>query len=127
MFLTSLAGAEPPIPVRIGGSVTVGGSQLTQATDTGSTFKVTAADGAVYVPATEDIDGLNSSDWYIIDVPLYDATDQPGGVNPGETAVSQVYKDGIEWTVSSPVNGQFAVGLSGSTTPNATATTATAP
>ena len=110
----------PPIPARIGGTVTVDGIPLTEATDAGYTFKVTKQDGSDYVdlngdPA-QDTDGLNASDWYLIDIPIYDATDQPSGASPGDTAVIHVYKDGAELTVTSPVNGQFTVGDGGSTT-----------
>ncbi len=109
----------PPMPARIGGTVTVDGTQLTQATDAGYTFKVTELDGTDYVdlngaPA-QDLDGLNASDWYLIDIPIYDATDQPGGANPGDTAVIRVYKDGSELSVTCPANGEFTVGDSGST------------
>jgi len=110
----------PPIPARIGGTVTVDGIQLTQDTDDGYTFKVTKQNGADYLDFNnnppEDTDGLNASDWYIVDIPIYHATDQLGGANPGDTAVIHVYKDGSEITVSSPVNGEFMVGGSGSTT-----------
>lgn len=110
----------PPIPARIGGSVTVDGTPLTQATDDGYTFTVTKQDGTAYVdlngvPA-QDLDGLNTSDWYLIDIPMYDAADQTGGANPGETAVIHVFKDGSELTVTSPANGEFAVSDSGTNT-----------
>jgi len=110
----------PPIPARIGGSVAVDGTPLTQATDDGYTFKVTKQDGTAYVdlngvPA-QDLDGLNSFDWYLIDIPIYDAADQPGGAVPGETAIIHVYKGGQELTVTSPSNAIILVGSSGSTT-----------
>jgi hypothetical protein len=110
----------PPIPARIGGTVTIDGVLLTQDTDDGYTFKVTKQNGTDYLdfnnnPA-EDSDGLNSSDWYVIDIPIYDATDQLGGANPGETAILHVFKDGSELTVTSSPNGEFIVGNSGSTT-----------
>jgi len=106
----------PPTPARIGGIVTVDGIQLTHATDLDYTFKVTKLNGPAYDPAAEDTDGLNASDWYVIDIPIYDATDQPGGANPGDIAVIHVHEDGAELTVTSPSNGQFIVGESGSTT-----------
>jgi len=73
------ANAVPPIPARIGGTVTVNGTGLTQATDTGFTFTVTKANGTAYVPTAEDTNGLNTSNWYMIDIPIYDAADQTGG------------------------------------------------
>ena len=110
----------PPMPARIGGSVTVDGTPLTQATDDGYTFTVTKQDGTAYVdfngvPA-QDLDGLNASDFYLIDIPIYDAADQPGGANPGDTAVIHVFKDGSELSVTSPANGEFTVGDSGTNT-----------
>ncbi len=114
----------PPMPARIGGTVTVDGTQLTQDTDDGYTFKVTKLDGTDYVdfnnvPA-EDTDGLNASDWYLIDIPIYDATDQAGGAISGDTAVIHVYyeNDGdvYELDVSYPTDGKFTVGQAGSAT-----------
>ncbi len=116
VFLSaSVAEGQIPQPARIGGSVTVDGTQLTQATDTGYTFVVTKQDSTAYVPAAQDTDGLNSSNWYIIDIQIYDATTQPGGANPGDTAIIHVYKDGSELSVTSPASGQVTVGSSGST------------
>jgi hypothetical protein len=63
------AESATPIPARIGGTVTVDGIQLTQATATGYTFVATKQGGSAYVPAAEDTDGLNAFDWYIIDMP----------------------------------------------------------
>lgn len=109
--------SAPPIPARIGGTVTIDGVQLTQATDDGYTFKVTKQDGSTpYAPVAEDTDGLNAFDWYTIDLPIYDATYQTEGANPGDTAVIHVHKDGSELLVISPLNGEFVVGGSGSTT-----------
>jgi uncharacterized repeat protein (TIGR02543 family) len=106
-----------PMPAKIGGTVTVDSIQLTQSTAAGYTFVVTKQDGTThYVPAAEDTDGLNTSDWYGINIPIYDATDQPGGANPGDTAIIHVYKNGSELTVTSPGNGQFTVGAEGSIT-----------
>lgn len=115
-FSATAVEAQIPLPARIGGTVTVNGTQLTQATDTGYTFVATKQNGTSYVPAAEDTDGLNASDWYLIDIPIYNATHQPGGANPGDTAVIHVYKNGTELTVTSPGSGQFTVGAEGSTT-----------
>jgi len=115
-FSTTAVHAQIPLPARIGGTVTVDGTQLMQATATGYTFAVTKQAGTPYVPAAEDTDGLNTTDWYLIDIPIYDAAHQPGGANPGDTAVIHVYKNGTEMTVTSPGNRQFTVGAEGSTT-----------
>ncbi len=117
VFLSgSVAEGVPPQPARIGGTVTVDGIQLTQATATGFTFVVTKQNGTAYVPNAEDTDGLNDFDRYVIDIPIYDPNNQPGGANPGDTAIIHVYKDGSELSVTSPSNGQFTVGASGSST-----------
>ncbi len=111
----SVSYAIPPLPARIGGTVTVDGIALTNLTDIGYTFDVTRLNGTAYNPVAEDTDSLNSSDWYVIDIPIYDATDQPGGAQPGETAIIHVYLNGVEINVTSPVSGQITVGNSGST------------
>jgi len=103
-------------PAKIGGTVTVDGTQIIQATDTEYTFVVTKQNGDPYEPAAEDIDGLNEYNFYNIDIPIYDANEQLGGATPGETAVIHVYKDGTELTVTSPGNGEFFVQESGSLT-----------
>lgn len=110
------AQATPPIPARIGGSVTVDGTQLTQTTDTGYTFVATKENGSAYVPAAADTDGLNASNCYVIDIPIYDANEQPGGANPGDTAVVHVYKNGSALPVTSPEDGRITVGDAGSIT-----------
>ncbi len=113
-FFSTVAESAMTAPARIVGTVTVDGTVLTQDTDEGYTFEVTREDGTSYVPAAELTDGLNFTDGYGINVPLYDADDQPEGANPGDTNVIHVYKDGSELAVTSPVSGQFTVGESGS-------------
>ena len=110
------AQAAPPIPARIGGTVTFDGAQLTQTTDAGYTFVVTKQDGTAYEPEAKDSDGLNAYNWYVIDIPIYDANHQTGGAHPGDTAVIRLYRDGSELALTSPVNGRFTVGASGSVT-----------
>ena len=44
----------PPIPARIGGTVTVDGVQLTQSHHAGYTFVVTRPDGTPYTPQARD-------------------------------------------------------------------------
>jgi len=113
-FFSTVAESAIPRPARIFGTVTVDGTVLTQDTDEGYTFEVTREDGTSYVPAAELTDGLNYPGGYSINMPLYDADDQPEGANPGDTAVIHVYKDGSELAVTSPVGGQFTVGEGGS-------------
>jgi len=105
----------PPIPARIGGEVTVDGVQLTHNDDQGYTFTVTREDGTVFDPVAEDTDGLEpATDWYRIDIPIFDDPIQPGGAVVGSTAVIHVYKDGDELQVISPEGGRIVVGDSGS-------------
>lgn len=115
VFASAVFAAErtPPIPARVGGTVTIDGVQLSQAKDAGYTFKVTRENGAAYDPTAEDLDGLNASNFYSINIPIYDADAQPGGANPGETALIHVYKNGVALNVTSPDAGKFSVGNSG--------------
>ncbi len=116
LFSTSAIGGVPPIPARIGGLVIADGNQLTQTTDTGYTFVITKQDGTAYVPAAEDKDGLNTHNWYVIDIPVYDQNNQPGGAKASDKAVIHVYKEGKELNVVSPAKGELTVGESGSRT-----------
>jgi hypothetical protein len=106
-----------PQPFRIGGTITIDGIQITQSTDEGLRVKVTKLDGTDYSDANgdspEDNDGLNTSNWYLIDVPIFSATSQPGGAKPDETAVIHVYLNQQKLVVTSPLNGRIAVGESG--------------
>ena len=111
-FFSTVAESATPRPARIIGTVTVDGTVLTQDTDEGYEFEVTREDGTSYDPAAELTDGLNYFAGYGIYVPIYDADDQPGGANPGDTAVIHVYKDGLELSVTSPASGEFTVGAS---------------
>jgi uncharacterized repeat protein (TIGR01451 family) len=114
-LLPLISESAPPIPARIGGTIAVDGTQLTQSTATGYTFTATMKNGTPYEPAAQDTDGLNATNYYVIDIPIYDATTQLGGASPGDTATLHVYKDGAELFVTSPSNGEFIVGQSGST------------
>lgn len=113
LFSSVAVFAAPPLPARVGGTLVVNGKQIT-GNATSYTFVVTKPDGKSYIPAAET-KGLNAANWYIIDIPIFDATEQADGAKPGDTAVIHVYKDGSEIPVTLPANGQFTVGESGST------------
>jgi hypothetical protein len=106
-----------PMPFRIGGTVTIDGVQITQATDDGILIRVTKPDGTNYEDANgnapEDKDGLNANNWYMIDIPIYKATVQPKGATSGETAAIHVYKNSQELRVTNPPNGQITIGGEG--------------
>ncbi len=132
LFVPITSHAVIPMPYRVGGTVTVNGVQLTQATAAGYSFMITNAGGSLFTgsggTASVDSDGLNASDWYVIDIPMYDATDQPNGAQPVDSAFIRVYKGGVAQTVTSPANGQFFVGSSGgSSTINVVVSVNTAP
>jgi hypothetical protein len=116
IFFPSISSAVPPQPARIGGTVTINDRLLNQSSDYRLVVRVTKLNGTVLVPAAEDTDGLSVNGNYLLDIPIYDATDQPGGVAPGTTVVIHVYKGSKECTVMSPVNGQITVGASSSIT-----------
>lgn len=108
-----------PFPFRIGGTVTIDGVQITQATDNGLVIKVTKQNGTDYTDANgnppKDNDGLNNTNWYLVDVPIFGANVQTGGANTGETAVIGVFVDNTELTVKSPADGIFQIGNGGIT------------
>lgn len=106
--------AAPPIPFRIGGTVTIDDIAITEETDTGLTIKVKKINGTDYTPAAQDADGLNTADWYLIDIPIFNAADQPGGANTGDIAVVHIYLNGNELPVISPANAQLTVGKAAS-------------
>ncbi len=107
-------GAEPPAPAMVQGTVTVDGQNLSTGSDDGYVFRAVRTDGSAFEPPAEDTDGLNIFGWYLISVPMYDVDEQPGGAVPGESAIIRVLKDGEPLTVTSPSEGRFAVGGSGS-------------
>ena len=109
--------AGPALPARIGGSVTVNGVKLTDATSTGYVFKVTGKDGKYFSPPAESKNGLNKRNKYIIDIPIYDPASQPEGAKPGSLAIIHVYKDGEELKVKNPSGGKLTVGKGGTITP----------
>ncbi len=106
-----------PMPYRIGGSVTIDGVVITQANDDGLLITVTKSDGSNYTDNNgnhpQDSDGLNESNFYIISIPIYDASLQSGGAKAGEMAKLHIFKNGKEYTVSSPTGGTITIGSSG--------------
>ena len=116
LFLISLTvWAQIPMPARIGGTLTVGDTQITHENDASYTFFVTQTDGTPFEPVAEDTDGLNDFDSYQINIPLYDENEQPGGAKPGSTAIIHVYDGETELSLVSPAGGQFTIGASGGT------------
>jgi hypothetical protein len=115
-FQTLIAQAQIPVPARIGGPLTIDDIRITHENDAGYVVIVTRDDGASFVPAAEDTDGLNISDWYLIDIPIYDSKAQPDGAVPGDTAAIRIHKDDKELVVISPPDGEFTVGDAGSNT-----------
>jgi hypothetical protein len=116
LLIPAICFAIIPIPARIGGTVTIDGEPLTQAqADHNYTFMVTSANGITWYAQTEV---LNSSDWYNIDIPIYDANDQTGGAHPGDSLKIYVSDNitGAQLNVTSPPGGLFNCGDSGSTT-----------
>jgi len=105
------AQAQIPIPTRIGGTLTVNGILLTADDIEGYIIKVSRQDASFFDPLAET-DELNSSDIYLIDIPLFEAGIQDGGANPGDTAVINVYKNDSKLEVISPADGMIIVGES---------------
>ncbi|MDX9980691.1 MAG: hypothetical protein RBU25_11765, partial [Lentisphaeria bacterium] len=103
-----------PIPARLGGTFALAdGTPITESD--GYRVWVERSDGSAIEPQP---DGLRRTEagWYLLDIPLYDATTQPEGAQPGETLVLRVAKDGHEVELATPANPQFQVGASASTT-----------
>ena len=116
MAFEGIAFAAPPIPARIGGIVTVDNIQLTGSLAKGYSFIVTSPSRKAFFEGANDSDGLNSSNWYVINIPISDAGGQPNGARPGEIVEIHVYKGPVELKIHSPKGGRFVVGRSGSAT-----------
>lgn len=115
LFLLPLtAWGQIPIPAPIGGTLTVDGVQVTQSTDDGIAISVTRPDGTAFDPPARNENGLNPSDFYVINIPIFDSADQPGGAEPGSQALLQVTRNGQPLTISQPAGGAITVGESGS-------------
>ena len=68
LFFSYPSAAEPAIPTRVGGSVTVDGVKLTLQGSAGYIFRVTGTNGKGFIPPAEDKDGLNKRGKYIIEI-----------------------------------------------------------
>jgi len=104
-----------PQPARIGGAVTIGDQQLTQENANNYIFVVTKRDNSLFFPPIK-LNGLNEYNWYVINIPIYDAFDQPDAAHVGDNAVIHVYYNDTELSMLLPKNGQFVIGESGSRT-----------
>jgi hypothetical protein len=113
----SAHGQGIPLPFRIGGTVVIDGIQLTQDTDAGLLIKITKPDGTEYSDANgnhpDDNDGLSDSNWYLVNIPTYNADIQPGGAGASAKAVIHIFIGGIEYQVTSPARGEILVGNTG--------------
>jgi NAD-dependent SIR2 family protein deacetylase len=107
-------------PARIGGTLTVNGVQITQATDDGYMVVITDTSGTPFQDVqgklSQDDDGLNTFNYYIVDIPIFDASDQPKGAKPGSAAIIHVYLNSQELSVTSPSGGSLIVPVMGTTT-----------
>lgn len=114
------ARAVPPAPYRIGGTVTIDGTQLEASNDYELIVRVETSTGTVYEGVNgikaQDSDGLGDANQYIVDVPIYDEDDQPNGAKPGDAAVVTVLYDSVEYDMISPTGGTLAIGASGAAT-----------
>lgn len=91
------------------------GVGVTRSNDSSIRFYATKPDGSPFSPAAESR-GLNASDLFVLDIPAFDETSQPGGARRGERARIHVVQNDEELTVASHIDGLFTVGDSGSTT-----------
>ncbi|MFP4307524.1 MAG: PKD domain-containing protein [Desulfococcaceae bacterium] len=114
LFLPLTVWGQIPIPAPIGGTVTVDGVQVTQSTDDGLSISVTRPDGTAFDPPARNENGLNSSDFYLINIPIFDSVDQPGGAEPKSQAMLRATRNGQPLTISQPSGGAVTVGESGS-------------
>ncbi|QTA78346.1 Uncharacterized protein dnl_05680 [Desulfonema limicola] len=102
-----------PIPCRIGGTLTVNDKIITHENESDYIFIVTRENSMPFVPAAEDKDGLNKYNNYLIDIPIYEPSDQKGGAKPGDIGIINVYKNNSKLLVTSPPGGFFVVNEEG--------------
>ncbi len=117
LFFGAERACPAPLPYSIGGTVTVDGVLLTQSSGHSLTIEVTRQDGTSLSDINGDVpvdnDGLDGSNRYMVDIPIYSASEQPGGVLAGDSARVDVILDSSVLQVISPANGLFSVGNSG--------------
>ena len=119
IILASNVHAIPTIPYRIGGKLTIvesmgdTGEKITQYNDSGYIFVVTREDDIPFSPPADRREGLNESDWYSVDIPSYDKDFQPDGLETGDKARINIYKDGCKLLIAEPVNGIIKIGEQG--------------
>ena len=114
LWVSITEGAGNPCPVnRIAGTIIVDDVLVTEVTDDGLTITVTLNDANMYNCAgvlAEEIDHqLNSYNYYIVDIPLFEVDNQLTGANPGDIIVIHLFFNGVELEILSPVNGEFVV------------------
>ncbi|MEZ4528437.1 MAG: PKD domain-containing protein [Desulfobacterales bacterium] len=107
-ILSFKVSAQIPIASIIGGTLTVNGTLITHQTGSSYTFEVTRTDGSSFSPQAATA-GIEESGAYIIEIPMYHSTTQPGGAHAGDPAVIHVYRNGQELTVLSPPQGQITI------------------
>ena len=62
-----------------------------------------------YIPAAEDTNGFTSG--YSLNIPKYDATEQPEGATTGEVAIIHLYIGDTELAITSPTDGLIPGGV----------------
>ncbi len=109
-FLSPAWSQGLPKPVPVVGTLKVDGMMIQGAAGDRYRFEITKVDGTPYEPeAVPETPGLGETGFYRIDIPVFDASEQPGGAQIGETAVIHVNEDGAPLRVASPPNGRFTV------------------
>lgn len=104
-----------PRPYRIGGTVTVDGTQLKAKEKV--LIRATKADGTVYKSVGEipaEVDQIRDNGYYLLDIPTKNSSQQ-GGAVAGEAAVLHVLIEGKELRVTTPAEGKIEVGPEGGT------------
>lgn len=98
-----------PTPVRVFGSLTVDGVKVPAMVGNLYRFEVKDENGNSFNPPAVDEDGLDDDGYYLLDIPIYDESSQPGGARLGQNAVIHVQEDNTALIVESPPNGIFTV------------------
>lgn len=114
LITPSLASAQPPaMTYKIGGTITIDGTAMTQGSFSGYFIKVTKDGGTALNPVAETT-SLLSSGAYLIDIPVYDAN-YVGAATVGETLEIHLYQDSKEITVTTPANAEITMAEGGTT------------